>query len=213
MVRGSGPLHDHRRTRHSAEVNSHGVHAMPHEQAEGSAAPHGRRGRRVEEGVRRPAHRPRLGQPARAGPGRRLRQPRCRSTRSARVSVPEPRMFTVQVWDRGVVKAVDKAIREAGLGLNPHDRGPDIRVPIPELNRGAPQGTDQGRRQIRRAGAGRGAQRPARRHGGAASRPRRTTRSPRTSTASRATSPEADRRAHQEDRRDARPEGKEILQV
>ena len=52
----------------------------------------------------------------------------------ASVNVPEPRMITVQVWDRGVVKAVDKAIREAGLGLNPQTEGQTIRVPIPELN-------------------------------------------------------------------------------
>ena len=52
----------------------------------------------------------------------------------ASVNVPEPRMITVQVWDRGVVKAVDKAIREAGLGLNPQTEGQVIRVPIPELN-------------------------------------------------------------------------------
>ena len=37
----------------------------------------------------------------------------------ANINVPEPRMITVNVWDRGLVKAVDKAIREAGLGLNP----------------------------------------------------------------------------------------------
>jgi ribosome recycling factor len=43
-------------------------------------------------------------------------------------------MISVQVWDRGVVKAVDKAIREAGLGLNPQTEGQVIRVPIPELN-------------------------------------------------------------------------------
>ena len=41
----------------------------------------------------------------------------------ANVSVPEPRMITVQVWDRAMVKAVDKAIREAGLGLNPQTEG------------------------------------------------------------------------------------------
>jgi ribosome recycling factor len=52
----------------------------------------------------------------------------------ANVNVPEPRMITVQVWDRAVVKAVDKAIREAGLGLNPQTEGQTIRVPIPELN-------------------------------------------------------------------------------
>lgn len=52
----------------------------------------------------------------------------------ASVNVPEPRMITVQVWDRGLAKAVDKAIREAGLGLNPQTEGQVIRVPIPELN-------------------------------------------------------------------------------
>jgi ribosome recycling factor len=52
----------------------------------------------------------------------------------ANVSVPEPRMITVQVWDRSMVKAVDKAIRESGLGLNPQTEGQVIRVPIPDLN-------------------------------------------------------------------------------
>ena len=55
-------------------------------------------------------------------------------TQVASVNVPEPRMISVQVWDRNVVKAVDKAIREAGLGLNPQTEGQTIRVPIPELN-------------------------------------------------------------------------------
>jgi ribosome recycling factor len=55
-------------------------------------------------------------------------------TQVANISVPEPRMITVQVWDRSVVKAVDKAIRESGLGLNPQTEGQMIRVPIPELN-------------------------------------------------------------------------------
>lgn len=52
----------------------------------------------------------------------------------ANVSVPEPRMITVQVWDRAMVKAVDKAIREAGLGLNPQTEGQVMRIPIPDLN-------------------------------------------------------------------------------
>ena len=43
-------------------------------------------------------------------------------------------MITVQVWDRAMVKAVDKAIREVGLGLNPQTEGQVIRVPIPDLN-------------------------------------------------------------------------------
>ena len=50
------------------------------------------------------------------------------------VSTPEPRLLTVQVWDKGLVKATDKAIREAGLGLNPQIEGQLLRVPIPELN-------------------------------------------------------------------------------
>lgn len=50
------------------------------------------------------------------------------------ISVPEPRMLVVQVWDRGMVGAVDKAIRNSGLGLNPITEGQVIRVPVPELS-------------------------------------------------------------------------------
>lgn len=50
------------------------------------------------------------------------------------VGVPEPRLLTVQVWDKGLVKAVEKAIRDAGLGLNPQPDGALIRVPLPELS-------------------------------------------------------------------------------
>ena len=50
------------------------------------------------------------------------------------VGVPEPRLLTVQVWDMNNAKAVEKAIRESGLGLNPQAEGALIRVPIPELN-------------------------------------------------------------------------------
>jgi ribosome recycling factor len=64
----------------------------------------------------------------------------------ANVSVPEPRMITVQVWDRAMVKAVDKAIREAGLGLNPQTEGQVIRVPIPDLN-------EERRRELTRVSA------------------------------------------------------------
>ena len=52
----------------------------------------------------------------------------------ASVAAPEPRMLTVQVWDNGQVKAVEKAIRESSLGLNPAVDGTLIRVPIPPLN-------------------------------------------------------------------------------
>ncbi|HLI23181.1 MAG TPA: ribosome recycling factor [Stellaceae bacterium] len=50
------------------------------------------------------------------------------------VSVPEPRLLIVQVWDKGNVKSVEKAIREAGLGLNPQTEGQTIRVPVPDLS-------------------------------------------------------------------------------
>jgi len=50
------------------------------------------------------------------------------------VSTPEPRLLTVQVWDKGLVKAVDKAIRDSGIGLNPQVDGQLLRIPIPELN-------------------------------------------------------------------------------
>ena len=50
------------------------------------------------------------------------------------ISVPEPRMVTVQVWDRSLAGAVEKAIRSAGLGLNPASDGQLIRVPIPALS-------------------------------------------------------------------------------
>lgn len=52
----------------------------------------------------------------------------------ATVTVPEPRTINVQVWDRSQVDAVDKAIRESGLGLNPIGEGQVLRIPIPELN-------------------------------------------------------------------------------
>jgi ribosome recycling factor len=64
----------------------------------------------------------------------------------ANVSVPEPRMITVQVWDRSLVKAVDRAIRESGLGLNPQTEGQVIRVPIPDLN-------EERRRELTRVAA------------------------------------------------------------
>jgi ribosome recycling factor len=50
------------------------------------------------------------------------------------IGVPEPRLITVQVWDRSLVSAVDKAIRDSGLGLNPQAEGALLRVPIPELS-------------------------------------------------------------------------------
>ena len=49
------------------------------------------------------------------------------------IGVPDARMLTVQVWDQGLVQAVEKAIRESGLGLNPQTEGQLVRVPIPQL--------------------------------------------------------------------------------
>lgn len=54
-------------------------------------------------------------------------------TSVASVSVPEPRMISVNVWDKAVVSAVDKAIRSANLGLNPIIDGQTLRIPIPPL--------------------------------------------------------------------------------
>ena len=50
------------------------------------------------------------------------------------ISVPEPRMLSVQIWDQSLVGAAEKAIRESNLGLNPMTEGQVIRVPIPELS-------------------------------------------------------------------------------
>jgi ribosome recycling factor len=51
----------------------------------------------------------------------------------ATLATPEARLLTVQVWDRGLVKAVEKAIKESGLGLNPIIDGQTLRLPIPQL--------------------------------------------------------------------------------
>src|SRR3712207_2644987 len=59
----------------------------------------------------------------------------------ATVSAPEPRLLSVQVWDRSNVGAVEKAIRSAGLGLNPMTDGQNIRLPIPDL-------TEERRREL-----------------------------------------------------------------
>ena len=50
------------------------------------------------------------------------------------VNVPEPRMVVINVWDKGMISKVEKAIRESGIGINPVTDGPLIRLPIPELN-------------------------------------------------------------------------------
>jgi ribosome recycling factor len=52
----------------------------------------------------------------------------------ATISIPEPRMISVQVWDRSMVGAVEKAIRDSNLGLSPTTEGQTLRIRIPELN-------------------------------------------------------------------------------
>jgi ribosome recycling factor len=62
------------------------------------------------------------------------------------IGTPEPRMLTVQVWDRALVGAVERAIRDWGLGLNPSSDGQSARVPIPQL-------TEERRNELARAAA------------------------------------------------------------
>jgi ribosome recycling factor len=62
------------------------------------------------------------------------------------VNVPEPRMVTINVWDKGMVNKVEKAIRESGLGINPQLNGTIIMLPIPELN-------EQRRRELTKVAA------------------------------------------------------------
>ena len=59
----------------------------------------------------------------------------------ASISVPEPRSISVSVWDRGLIVSVEKAIRNAGLGLNPVVEGQNLRIPIPPL-------TEERRREL-----------------------------------------------------------------
>ena len=62
------------------------------------------------------------------------------------INVPEPRMITINVWDKGLIAKVEKAIRESGLGINPQTNGPIIMLPIPELN-------EERRRELTRVAA------------------------------------------------------------
>ncbi|MBI1172152.1 ribosome recycling factor [bacterium] len=62
------------------------------------------------------------------------------------INVPEPRMVVINVWDKGMINKVEKAIRESGLGINPVTDGPLIRLPIPELN-------EQRRRELTKVAA------------------------------------------------------------
>ncbi|MCH9747140.1 MAG: ribosome recycling factor [Alphaproteobacteria bacterium] len=65
------------------------------------------------------------------------------------VNVPEPRMVTINVWDKGLVDKVEKAIRNSGLGINPQMNGTLIMLPIPELN-------EERRRELTKVAAGYG---------------------------------------------------------
>jgi len=62
------------------------------------------------------------------------------------VNVPEPRMVTINIWDKSMVGKVEKAIRESGLGINPQTNGTIIMLPIPELN-------EERRRELTRVAA------------------------------------------------------------
>ncbi|MCR9148700.1 MAG: ribosome recycling factor [Rhodobacteraceae bacterium] len=62
------------------------------------------------------------------------------------VNVPEPRMVTINVWDKALVSRVEKAIRESGLGINPQTNGTIVMLPIPELN-------EERRRELTRVAA------------------------------------------------------------
>ncbi len=83
------------------------------------------------------------------------------------VGVPEPRMITVQVWDRGLVSAVEKAIRDANLGLNPSSDGQLVRVPLPQLSQERRQELSKVAHKFTEFGPCRRAQHPPRRDGGA----------------------------------------------
>lgn len=62
------------------------------------------------------------------------------------INVPEPRMVTINVWDKSLVNKVEKAIMESGLGINPQTNGTIIMLPIPELN-------EERRRELSRVAA------------------------------------------------------------
>lgn len=68
-------------------------------------------------------------------------------TQLGTVNVPEPRMVVINVWDKGMIAKVEKAIRESGIGINPVSDGPLIRLPIPELN-------EERRKQLTKVAAG-----------------------------------------------------------
>ncbi len=81
------------------------------------------------------------------------------------INVPEPRMISVQVWDKSVVGAVERAIRDANLGLNPIADGTNLRIPLPELNEERRKELVKVAHQYAESCQGRGPPRASRRHG------------------------------------------------
>ena len=144
------------------------------------AAPHARRGRGAEARSWRPAHRPRLDRSARSDPGRGLRRQHAAQPGGDGLGARAADAVGPGLGPRQR-RPVEKAIRSAGLGLNPITDGQMIRLPIPEHDRGTAQGAGQACRPICREGADRRPQRPPRRHGPSQGRTRRSTRSARTS--------------------------------
>ena len=131
----------------------------------------------------------------------------------ATVSAPEPRMLSVQVWDRSNVGPVEKAIRNAGLGLNPIVDGQNIRLPIPDLTEERRKELAKLAHQYAEKAQDRGPQRPPRRHGRAQDRREEEGDQRGRAQAPRHRGPEADRRDDRGDRRRcSRAKEKEILQ-
>jgi ribosome recycling factor len=122
----------------------------------------------------------------------------------ATVSAPEPRLLSVQVWDKSNVGPVEKAIRSAGLGLNPINDGNNLRLPIPDL-------TEERRKELAKLaskyaeGARGRAQRAPRWHGSLEGRRGQEGNLGRRAQAPGNRSPEADRRHHQGRRRSRCP--------
>ena len=119
----------------------------------------------------------------------------------ATISAPEARLLTVQPYDKSSIKAIEKAINESDVGLNPSNDGNVVRLVGPRAHRRAPQGARQGRARPRRGGTRRDPQRPPRRDARAARAEGRgrsvlRRRAPRGGRAA-----EAHRRAHRRPRR------------
>ena len=121
----------------------------------------------AQAGTERFAHRARLDGACWSMFRPKLMASTCRSISSRPLRVPEPRLLSVQVWDKSMVKAVEKAIIAANLGLDTVDRRPGDPAAPAGTQRGSAQGTRQDRAQICRSGARRGAPRAPRRPRGA----------------------------------------------